>query len=385
MSPGALEYRTHRRKRGTAVKIEAIEAIPYRIPFTKALKFASGEITHADHVLVRIQTSDGVIGFADAPPRPYTYGETQESIVSVVRNIFAPALIGLSLLDRERVGAVLHRTVHNYAAKGAIDIALWDALGKTLNVSVSALLGGHADSMRVSHMLGFGEPGAVLDEALDIRERYGITTFKIKVGRQPVRDDLDVCRRLAAELSEDIELYVDANRGWSANQAIDALPTLLESRISLFEEPCDARETMGRRRLVALSSIPIVGDESVPHPGDVSRELLSSGCSAISIKTARGGFSNAQAILQLCTGLGVDVVMGNQIDTQVGTAATIAFGAAFAAASRRPGELSNYLDLADDLIAEPLQIAGGSMRVPPGPGVGIAVDADKLAHYREDR
>lgn len=55
--------------------IEQVEAIPYRIPFRKALKFASGEITHADHVLVRIQTSGGIVGYADAPPRPYTYGE----------------------------------------------------------------------------------------------------------------------------------------------------------------------------------------------------------------------------------------------------------------------------------------------------------------------
>ena len=77
--------------------------------------------------------------------------------------------------------------------------------------------------------------------------------------------------------------------------------------------------------------------------------------------------------------------MGNQIDTQIGTAATLAFGAAFAATSRRPGELSNYLDLADDLIAEPLVIEDGSMRLPAGAGVGVAVDEDKLTHYRTDR
>ena len=367
------------------MKIEDIEAIPYTIPFRKPLKFASGQISHAEHVLVRIRTSDGVIGIADAPPRPYTYGETQESVIAVIRSVFAPALVGRSLLDRDRITAILDRTVHNYAAKGALDIAIWDALGKTLNVSVSALLGNHSTAMRVSHMLGFGDPPAVAEEAKSFRERYGVTTFKIKVGRQPVAPDLELCRVLAAELGDDVELYVDANRGWSANQAVAALPALVEAGVTLFEEPCDAREGMGRRRLVSLSSIPIVGDESVPHPGDASRELLSSGCTAVSIKTARGGFTNALAILHLCTGLGVDVVMGNQIDTQIGTAATLAFGAAFAATSRRPGELSNYLDLADDLIAEPLVIEDGSMRLPAGAGVGVAVDEDKLTHYRTDR
>lgn len=367
------------------MKIEKIEAIPYAIPFRKPLKFASGQVTVADHVLIRVHTSDGVVGIADAPPRPYTYGETQQSIVSVIRDVFAPALIGRSILERDRTTAVLDRTVHNDVAKGAVDIAIWDALGITLGVSVSQLLGGYASHMRVSHMLGFDSAEEVLDEARHFIDNYGIRAFKIKVGRRPLHLDLDLCRVLSSELEDDIELYVDANRGWSANEAVSALPALVDSRISLFEEPCDARETLGRRRLVTTSTIPIVGDESVPRPGDVSRELISGGCNAVSIKTARGGFTNGTSVLNLCQGLGVDVLMGNQIDTQIGSAATVAFGAAYKATHSRPGELSNYLDLADDLIAEPLEIRNGAMAVPTGPGVGVSVDPDKLSRYRTDK
>lgn len=72
------------------MKIERIEAIPYAIPYTHPLKFASGEVATADHVLIRVYTDDGVVGIADAPPRPYTYGETQESIVAIIDNVFAP-------------------------------------------------------------------------------------------------------------------------------------------------------------------------------------------------------------------------------------------------------------------------------------------------------
>ena len=113
------------------VKIERIEAIPYAIPYTHPLKFASGEVSTADHVLIRIQ-ADGLTGIADAPPRPYTYGETQTSIVTVVETIFAPQLIGLDPLDRGKIHAVLNRTIDNQAAKGAVDIALWDLIGKSL-------------------------------------------------------------------------------------------------------------------------------------------------------------------------------------------------------------------------------------------------------------
>jgi L-alanine-DL-glutamate epimerase-like enolase superfamily enzyme len=72
------------------MKIAAIEAIPYSIPYLHPLHFASGSVHEADHVLIRLRTEDGVVGTADTPPRPYTYGETQKSIVAVVEDIFAP-------------------------------------------------------------------------------------------------------------------------------------------------------------------------------------------------------------------------------------------------------------------------------------------------------
>ena len=141
---------------------------------------------------------------------------------------------------------------------------------------------------------------------------------------------------------------------------------------------------MSRRRLVEKSPIPIVGDESVPTAGDVSRELLSGGINAICIKTARSGFTEAQQILGLCTGLGVDVTMGNQIDTQIGSLATVTFGAAHEATTRRAGELSNFLDMSDDLLAEPIRINGGRISVRNVPGVGAGIDEDKLARYRQN-
>ena len=125
------------------MKIVAVEAIPFAIPYRKPLRFASGEVHVADHVLVRVHTDDGVVGLAEAPPRPYTYGETQESIVAVVEKLFAPALVGLTLLERETARARVERTVGNPAAKAAVDMAVWDALGRTLDLPVTQLLRQH--------------------------------------------------------------------------------------------------------------------------------------------------------------------------------------------------------------------------------------------------
>jgi L-alanine-DL-glutamate epimerase-like enolase superfamily enzyme len=366
------------------MKITRIEAIPFAIPYRKPLRFASGEVHVADHVLVRVHTDDGVVGIAEAPPRPYTYGETQESIVAVIGKLFAPALVDLTLLERETARARMERTIGNPAAKAAVDMAIWDALGRTLDLPVTQLLGGWTDRMRVSHMVGFAPDAEMVAEAERVRDRYGIRTFKVKVGRRPVDLDVGACRALRAALGPDVELYVDGNRGWTPSEAARALSAMTDLDITLSEELCPADDVLGRRWLTAQTTVPTVADESATTPGEVTRELLGGSATAISIKTARTGFSTSQLILHLCEGLGVEVVMGNQIDGQIGTACAVAFGAAHRTSSRRAGELSNFLDMSDDLLTEPLEISGGELRVPSGPGLGIEIDPDKLARYRRD-
>jgi L-alanine-DL-glutamate epimerase-like enolase superfamily enzyme len=112
--------------------------------------------------------------------------------------------------------------------------------------------------------------------------------------------------------------------------------------------------------------------------------VLGGSATAISIKTARTGFTTSRRVHHLAEGLGIEVVMGNQIDGQLGSLASVAFGSAFELTSRRAGELSNFLDMSDDLLAEPLEIHGGRLAVRPGPGLGAVIDPDKLARYRQN-
>jgi L-Ala-D/L-Glu epimerase len=367
------------------VKITRVEAIPFAIPYTKALKFASGEVHVAEHVLVRVHTDDGVVGTAEAPPRPFTYGETQAGIITVIDQIFAPQIVGLSLLHREVVNAKLARTVGNPAAKAAIDMAVWDALGRTAGNSVSDMLGGFTDRLRVSHMLGFAEPAAMVAEAEKMHELYGIRTFKVKVGRRPVTMDTAVVRALRSHFGNDVELYVDGNRGWSASESLRAMREMSDLGLLFAEELCPADDVLGRRWLVEHLDIPFIADESVPTAADVSREVLAGAATAISIKTARTGFTQSRRVHHLAEGLGVEVVIGNQIDGQIGTACALAFGAAHQSTSQHAAELSNYLDMSDDLLVEPLGIHDGALQCLPGPGLGVDVDEDKLTHYRTDR
>lgn len=366
------------------MKITKVESIPFAIPYRKPLRFASGEVHTAEHVLIRVHTDDGLTGVAEAPPRPYTYGETQESIVAVIDRIFAPQLAGLSALERETVHERLERTVGNPTAKAALDMALWDILGQAAGMPVSGLLGGYTDRMRVSHMVGFAPTDRMVAEAERMRDTHGITTFKVKVGRRPYTDDVDACHALREALGPDAELYIDGNRGWTAAESARALRETAELGLTFAEELCPADDVLGRRWLVGQSTIPFIADESATTPAEVTRELLGGSATAISVKTARTGFTTSQRVLHQCEALGVEVVMGNQIDGQIGTLCSVAFGAAHRSSARRAGELSNFLDMTDDLLTEPLTIENGTLRVREGKGLGIGIDPEKLARYRQD-
>ena len=186
------------------MNINNIEAIPYRIPMTKPLHFASGEVHHIEHVLLRITTADGIVGIADVPPRPFTYGETTASVIDVLTGLFRDVLIGANALDRSLIHARLARTVGNPTAKGAVDIALWDILGKSLGLPVHRLLGGYTPKLPVSHMLGFDSAPALIDQARQFIEQYGIRTFKVKVGRRPLALDIQLIRALREALGPDV-------------------------------------------------------------------------------------------------------------------------------------------------------------------------------------
>ncbi|WP_240670270.1 mandelate racemase/muconate lactonizing enzyme family protein [Actinoplanes solisilvae] len=366
------------------VKISAVEAVPYAIPYVKPLRFASGEVHRADHVLVRVITDEGLVGTADAPPRPFTYGETQASIKAVIDTVFTPQIVGHDPIDRESVAVKLHRTVGNHTAKAAIDMALWDILGQRAGLPVSDLLGGWTDRLRVAHMLGFADPDAMVAEAERMVLAHGITTFKVKVGRHPIGLDIDVCRALRQRFGDMITLYVDGNRGWTAAESARALDEMADLGLEFAEELCPADDVAGRRWLARQARVPLFADESATRPAEITREVLDGGVTGISIKTARSGFTGSLRILGLCEGLGVDVVIGNQIDGQLGTSCSLAFGAAFERTARRPAELSNFLDMTDDLLEQPLRITNGELRVSEAPGLGVAIDQDKLAHYRTD-
>ncbi len=366
-----------------AVRVTAVEAIPFALPYRRVPAFASGSVGTADNVLVRVHSDAGLVGQAEAQPRPYTYGETQMSIVAAVGGQLADALAGVDPLRVEVVAERCAGVADNRVARGAVDLAVWDLVGQVLGCPCHTLLGGFADGVAAAHMVSFAEPAAMADEAVAVNERLGVKTFKVKVGRAP---ELDVAAvRAIREAVPDADLYVDANRGWSYEDAVRAGDELVELGVQAIEEPISIEDRAGRLRLADRWVVPLVGDESCVSLAHVARGLEEGAVRMVSVKTARTGFTESRRILDLCLARNVPVIVGSQYEGGLGAMATVAFAAAFAVTAGQPAEITNFLDLADDVVVAAPEIRDGRAAAPTAPGLGVEIDEERLQRYRLDR
>ena len=161
------------------------------------------------------------------------------------------------------------------------------------------------------------------------------------------------------EALPDAELYVDANRGWTVEQALAAIPPLVDLGVRAIEEPIDVRDTEGRLRVAAASPVPLAGDESCTSLEAVAAARDEGAIGQVSVKAARTGFTESRRIAAFCTGSDLAVVVGSQYEGAMGAFASVALATALAATSARPAEVTNFADLATDLVAEGPRIVGG--------------------------
>jgi len=362
------------------MKITGIRTTPFTVPLRKRIGFAHGALTETRHVLVEVQTDEGITGLGEAPSRPFFYGESQRSIVAAIEDWFAPALIGTDPFATARLWPEFDKVEHNNTAKGAIDIALHDIIGQVTGQSCARLMGAAADAVRVTYVCGYSSPEEMADEAVAVHEAHGIDAFKIKVGVAHDRD-AETLRRMRAALPDAL-LYVDANEGFDRHGALVLLRLCAEHGIAWAEEPCRRTDRAGRRIVGATGAVPILGDESCRTPDEVAMEIANGAIHLASIKVARTGFLRSRDIQGLCLAHGVRPMIGSQGDSGVGVIAGAQFCAAHAATAGLPAELSFHLNLADDLLAEPLVIRNGRLRLPEGPGLGLRIDRDRLARLR---
>ena len=361
--------------------IRSIEAIPVLIPLTRPVKWARGSMTHNDNVIVVVTLSNGVQGIADAPARPTILGETPKSIVAIIREHLAPQLIGVNVFDMQAVWRVFNALAGNVAAKGAIDMACHDAQGKTIGVSCAQLLGGVVRPLTVNWRVRIAPEKEMLAEAEEMMASHGFRALKIKGGLDRVKD-LRFLRSLRKVVGDDVEIAIDFNQGLSSQGLLEALPGLEEVNIALIEEPIPARDGPGKLLCSRATTIPISGDDSCFSPDDVLHELRLGAIRSIVVKVARNGYTQGRDIVALARTFHTPIHNGSQGDQLIASAAAAHFACGYEAVHAH--EFSSFLDASDHVADRDIVIEDGRLHPPDGPGIGLSLDADKLAKYRAD-
>ena len=368
-------------KAKSGLSIRGVEAIPVAVPLKHPIKWARGQIDTIDNVIVTVTLSDGTQGIADAPPRPTIYGETQQSILAIIRDHFAPKLRGLDAFDVGGMWAVFDAIAWNPSAKSAIDMALHDAQAKALGISCAQLLGGTVKPLPVNRRLMIGADKEMLAEAEDTAARYGFKAWKIKCGMDRVRD-VRLLRALRKLLGDDHEITIDCNQGYSSQDLLEQAPYFEELNIALVEEPIPMRDGAGKRFCAERMRVPISGDDSCMTPDDVLHELKLGAIRALVIKCARTGYTQSRQILALAKSFYTPAHNGTQADMQIGCVAAAHFACTYT--TPHAHEFSSFIDARDHVADCDPVIKDGCLILPEGPGIGMRLDPRKLKKYRID-
>jgi muconate cycloisomerase len=371
------------------VKIRSIETIPVRVPLKPALAIRSGRGgTHdtSPFLLVKIHTDDGLVGLGEASCTPRWSGEDQASAAHFIAAYFAPALVGLDPTRvRECSDAAFPLVAANHFTKAAVEMALWDLAGKAAGKPVWQLLG---DLVRDAIPTKWSISGAPPESAAEIARgalALGFRAMKVKVGLG-VESDVARVSAVRHALGPAVKLGVDANGGWIDPQsAIAAIERLQPFDIAFVEQPVWAGEPEDMAQVRRACGLPVIADESVYSLADARILARAGACDVFSLYVGKaGGLAPARAIADFALSRGLACTVGSNLELGVGSAAMIHLAASHPGirAEDYPCDIIGPHYYQDDILATPLALQSGRALLPPGPGLGVELDPDKVERHR---
>jgi L-alanine-DL-glutamate epimerase-like enolase superfamily enzyme len=360
------------------VLIREIEADHYRIPLPVALSDSThGTIKGFELVTVRVRDHGGAEGVGYT----YTVGTGGAAVLALIGRDLAPLLIGRDPERIEELWQAMWWALH-YGGRGgaqalamsAVDIALWDLRARWHEAPLWRILGGF--DPRVPCYAG----GIDLDFPLDALLRQtddnlarGFRAIKMKVGRPSLRDDVERVRAMRAHLGPDFPVMVDANMGWSVDEAIRAARALREFDPVWLEEPTVPDDVRGHVRIVSEGGLPVAAGENL-HTLSEFRQLIAAGGVTFPEPdvTNCGGITSFMKICHLAEAFNLPVTSHGAHDVTVHL---------LAAAPNRSYLEAHGFGL-DRFIAEPLRIEAGLAVAPDRPGHGVQFDWKALDTVR---
>ncbi len=360
--------------------IAALDVAHYRIPLPTVLSDAThGDITHFELVTVRLRARDGAEGLGYT----YTPGAGGAAIRSLIARDLAPALVGE---DEERIEQLWERMwwrLH-YVGRGgaaafaiaAVDIALWDLRARRRNLPWWRLLGGH--DPRVRAYAGGIDLQFPLDRLLRQTEENlgkGFRAIKMKVGRPSLREDVDRVRAVRQLLGPDTPLMVDANMGWTADEAIRASRALIPHDVFWLEEPTIPDDLAGHVRIAREGALPIAAGENFRTLYEFTRLIEAGGVSFPEPDVSNcGGVTVWLKVAHVAEAHNLPVTSHGVHDLHVHLLAAV------------PN--ASYLEVhgfgLERFLAHPLELREGLAVAPDRPGHGVELDWKALEGFRAE-
>lgn len=371
------------------LEILAVETVLVDVPTIRPHKLSVATMHHQTLVLVRIATSDGIVGWGEGTTiGGLAYGEeSPESIKTNLDTYVAPMLQGQDPRGVARLMAMVSGRIQgNRFAKCALETALYDNQARRLGVPLSELFGGRVrDSIPVAWTLASGDTQRDIAEAQRVLELRRHNIFKLKIGLRSVKDDVAHVAAIKRALGDTASVRIDANQAWSVTQALDGMRQLADAGIDMVEQPIIARDKLGLQRLTQANIIPVMADEALHGTRDAF-EVASLGAAdifAVKINQS-GGLRGAAQVAGIAQAANIALYGGTMLEGAVGTMASAQLFATFHDLAWGT-ELFGPLLLTEEILREPLYYRDFSLQLPVKPGLGIDIDEEKVARLRRDR
>jgi L-Ala-D/L-Glu epimerase len=368
------------------MKISHIQWHTYRLPFLHNFHTAHGVLDIREGMIVQVTTNEGVTGVGEIAPLPTFNGGSLTDAYSLLPelngHLYHTTLYeALDMLAAEQVSTKSASTLCG------LEIALFDALGKTIDRSVSTLFAPSEFTPRaavpVNAVISAKETTIAATTALNAKQN-GFSCVKLKVGLgSSISEEVERIAMVRDAIGPTMHLRLDANEAWQFEEAIAILSQSVPYDIQYIEQPLKAQDLVGMHTLRQEIPIPIAVDEAVHDLESVHLVLDNEVADILIIKPQlAGGLRIAQQMIRAASERGVGCVITSTIEAGIGLAAELHLAAASPQVTLECG-LATLPLLVDDLLVEELLLRDGSLTVPTGPGLGVELDQQALHRYTQ--
>lgn len=362
------------------MKIEQIDLYFISQRLVRPFKTSFGVQVERDCLLLALH-SEGLTGWGEcvATNDPgYSY-ETAVTAWHILSDFLIPAVLGKSLASPEQMRGWLQHVRGHPLAKAALDQAAWDITAQRDNLSFAQKLAqpyAEGAKERVSVGVSIGIQPSIAETmdviAAHLAEGYGRIKLKIKPGH-----DLELAQTARHRFPE-TAIMLDANSAYSLADAA-VFQAMDELDLLMVEQPLGYEDIYQHSKLRPLIHTPLCLDESIHSAADTNFAIHIGACDIINIKPARvSGWTEAREIHDLCGAGGLRMWVGGMLETGVGRAGQLALAAL--PGVTLPGDISATSRYYEQDIATHffLNSEDSTINVPPGPGLGIEIDFDRL-------